>query len=526
MDMRTLSFTIALVGVALTILIGTLALFRRERGLYIYTAGFGCAVAGFLLFMGQNTLPPLLGVVAANMLVLFFQLSLAWGLRTGFDIPPYWPLRFWVYLSLWLITVTLATWGLDSYLARSAGSSLFIIIGALEYLEALRRNPRRLSALIRRAAGTAVFAFILLHGVRIVLLLSSEAPGTRLLDGNAVSLYAFSFTLFFSVFWAGLVLVIDTADLVTRLEQGNAILKEMATTDELTGLSNRHSLESIIVSEMERSVRYREALSLIIFDIDHFKRVNDTHGHQTGDAVLRRLAAITGQLIREPDSLFRWGGEEFLILAPHTDLAGAVVLAEKLRLAIAADPFAGAVPISASFGVAQWQNGDQREAWFKQADQALYRAKNAGRNRVVSFGSQDQLPVASVRLEWQKSWESGHPLVDDEHRQLLEMANNLLDLSLSGSDLALLQPQLANLLAHVVKHFADEEAVLADTGYPELAAHAALHAELVQEALLVKKKLESGDCAPGVFFDFLVSRVVTGHLLQEDVKYFPHLRAL
>jgi len=522
MDMSTLSFTIALVGAALALLVGTMAVFRRQRGLYQCAVGFIGAFTSFLLFMGQTSLPRLVGVVLANMLLLFYQLSLAWGLRTAFGIRPAWPRRFWVYLSLWLAVLADTTWFHDSWPARSTVSSLFIILGALEYLAALQRNPRSLSALIHNAARAVVLSFVLCHAARIGLLLFYDAPGTNLLDDTAINIYTFTFTLFFSVFWAGLVLGIDAADLVQRLEMGNAELKELATTDELTGLANRHSLESLIVSEMERSTRYREALSLIIFDIDHFKRVNDTHGHQTGDVVLKRLATITGQLIREPDTLFRWGGEEFLILAPHTDLPGAVVLSEKLRLAIAADPFEGAVPVTASFGAAEWRAGDSRELWFKQADQALYRAKNSGRDRVIGFSGQDQLPVAFVRMEWRPSWESGHPLIDDEHRQLMEMANNLLDLSLSQADPAAIRLPLDQLLAHVRKHFDDEEAALSAVGYPELPAHAGLHADLVQEALILRSKFEAGDCAPGVFFDFLVGRVVNGHLLQEDVKYFPY----
>ncbi len=524
MDMSTISFTIALVGAALALLVGIMAVFRRQRGLYLSALGFIGALTSFLLFMGQNSLPRLFGILLPNMLVFFYQLSLAWGLRTGSGIRKAWPRRFWVYLALWLVILIGSTWCYDSYPVRSTLSSLFIILGALEYLIVMQRNPHNLPAVIRNAARAVVLAFVLCHALRIGLILGCAVPGATLLDNSAVSAYTFAFTLFFSVFWAGLVLVVDAADLVQRLERGNMELKELATTDELTGLANRHSLESLIVSEMERSTRYREALSLIIFDIDHFKRVNDTHGHQTGDAVLKRLAAITGQLIREPDTLFRWGGDEFLILAPHTDLAGAIVLAEKLRLAIAADPFEGAVPITAGFGAAEWRAGDSRELWFKQADQALYRAKNSGRNRVVGFSAQDQLPVAFVRMEWRSSWESGHPLIDDEHRQLMEMANNLLDLALSRTEPATLQIPLDELLEHVRKHFEDEEEVLSAVGYPDRSAHAGLHAELVRKALVLKKKLEAGDCAPGVFFDFLVGQVVHGHLLQEDVKFFPYTR--
>jgi diguanylate cyclase (GGDEF)-like protein len=216
-------------------------------------------------------------------------------------------------------------------------------------------------------------------------------------------------------------------------------------------LSNRHRLEKKVEAEIQRALRYGQPLSLVIFDIDHLKHVNDTWGHAVGDQVLVRMAEVARALIREPDNLYRWGGEEFVVIAPHTDLRGAKALAEKLRRAIEEESFPGAGRVTASFGVAEWHSALDRDQWFRQADQSLYRAKNSGRNCVVCFDEGSSLPIAQVRLEWRQDWATGNAVLDDDHRRLLELANQLLDLSLSVR-----RPPTrlrgGRILAHVAEH--------------------------------------------------------------------------
>ena len=161
-------------------------------------------------------------------------------------------------------------------------------------------------------------------------------------------------------------------------------LKRLAITDRLTQLYNRHKTDIFLAEEIRRAERYQVALSILLFDIDHFKKVNDRYGHPIGDQVLVRLAVIVRESLRSNDAAGRWGGEEFLVIAPHTRLNGARRLAEKLRHRIEQGNFGeGAPTITASFGVASWQYGDNIEALIGRADQALYQAKEAGRNRVV-----------------------------------------------------------------------------------------------------------------------------------------------
>lgn len=171
-------------------------------------------------------------------------------------------------------------------------------------------------------------------------------------------------------------------DTEQQLLTSNATLERLANTDRLTGLWNRLKFEEVAQQEVGRAERYGYPLSLVFFDIDHFKEINDRHGHEIGDQVLCRLADRVREHLRDSDSLCRWGGEEFLILMPHTDRQQARQLAEKLRELISASPLLEQQPISASFGIAQLQPGELLRDLVRHADTALYRAKQLGRNRV------------------------------------------------------------------------------------------------------------------------------------------------
>ncbi len=168
------------------------------------------------------------------------------------------------------------------------------------------------------------------------------------------------------------------AELVLKTKE----LEILSATDRLTGVYNRLKLDESLGAELERSNRYGNALSIILLDIDHFKAVNDTYGHQAGDKVLCRLAALFKERVRRTDILGRWGGEEFMILCPETDIASAGALAEQLRLAIEDAPFPVGGKVTVSFGVARHKGGDTVGSVISRADEALYRAKQKGRNRV------------------------------------------------------------------------------------------------------------------------------------------------
>ncbi|MEO3692116.1 GGDEF domain-containing protein [Roseateles paludis] len=172
------------------------------------------------------------------------------------------------------------------------------------------------------------------------------------------------------------------------LDRHSQALDQQRKTDPLTGLANRHGLEASLQRAFEEWEQHQEPVSLVIIDIDHFKRLNDTHGHLAGDAVLRGLSDVVRQHIREPqDFLARWGGEEFVVVCHGCKAPQAVALAEKIRKLIEESVFEGELRATASFGVAEIQPGQTLSTLFAAADAALYRAKGEGRNRVVFAGA-------------------------------------------------------------------------------------------------------------------------------------------
>jgi diguanylate cyclase (GGDEF)-like protein len=173
-----------------------------------------------------------------------------------------------------------------------------------------------------------------------------------------------------------------------ELREANERLSQLAVTDSLTGLANRRALFETMTREIERARRHAHPLSLIMFDIDRFKAINDAYGHAAGDRVLQRVAELALAVVRSGDLLARYGGEEFLLLAPETDLSQAVQLAERIRVAQQAAEVSidhTMIRFTASFGVVSLREDDRdASAVIARADQALYAAKEGGRNRVVA----------------------------------------------------------------------------------------------------------------------------------------------
>ena len=166
-------------------------------------------------------------------------------------------------------------------------------------------------------------------------------------------------------------------------ESLEAELVKVTTVDKLTQTYNRLKLEDIMTKEMERAKRHERQLTAMLFDIDFFKKINDTYGHVAGDYVLKTIASIAKKNIREVDYLIRLGGEEFLIVAPDTTLEKAEALAERIRMAIENYKFNMMGNVTVSFGAANYKKGDVENSFLKRADEAMFLAKEKGRNQVV-----------------------------------------------------------------------------------------------------------------------------------------------
>ena len=172
-----------------------------------------------------------------------------------------------------------------------------------------------------------------------------------------------------------------------ELEEANRLLAEMSRTDSLTGLLNRRAFMEACENELHRAARTRQDCSVVMVDLDHFKEINDRHGHAAGDAVLRTAASSLRSVLRGEDLVARWGGEEFIFFLPNTDCPAALLVAEKARTTLAAVHHhidAEGSIVTGSFGVACHRDGRTLEATIAAADHALYSAKEAGRDRVMS----------------------------------------------------------------------------------------------------------------------------------------------
>ena len=294
------------------------------------------------------------------------------------------------------------------------------------------------------------------------------------------------------------------------VDRNTSRLIDLSITDPLTQAYNRGYFDVKMDEELTRIARHISPLSVISFDVDFFKRINDRHGHPIGDSVLKQLVHLAQQMVRNTDLLFRVGGEEFVLMLPDTNGSGAYVVARKIQRALRKNVHPIAGTYTASFGIAQYQPGETKEDFYQRSDSNLYAAKRNGRDLIVSDDDDILVP-----LEWDKLWESGHPRIDAQHKALVDFSNKILHAQPEE-----LLDMTKRLAAMVSAHFSDEERILEEIGYHEATQHHAIHqAELAKATSL----LERGDISSKAIFLFVLNNVVIDHMLDSDVDYFPYL---
>lgn len=224
-------------------------------------------------------------------------------------------------------------------------------------------------------------AELALMGVLAQLGYSTDDLGVMLLDATVLAVVVAP-----PIYW--LVLIPLRREYEKRLAAESAAenLSKLAITDTLTHIMNRRGITVALLDAMAQSERYSAPLCVAMADIDHFKPVNDTYGHKAGDQVLAEIAGILSDTLRMPDKVGRYGGEEFLIILPHTTLAGGRKIAERLRTAVNRWQFeinGKKIRLTVSLGVTQVRKGEDLEQLLARVDRALYSAKHGGRNLVV-----------------------------------------------------------------------------------------------------------------------------------------------
>lgn len=335
--------------------------------------------------------------------------------------------------------------------------------------------------------------------------------------------------------WLGVVLVaviVTSLWWMRRLNALNRRLQQLSVTDALTGLFNRTGLSASLPLDIERAQRYRRSLSVVLLDLDHFKRVNDEFGHLVGDQVLVEFAKLIQATVRQVDAIYRWGGEEFLIVCPETPPELVSNLTERILDGVRRHRFPTQRTMTVSAGIANLGAGDTMTSLLQRADEALYQAKTTGRDRVClapDVSPRDAVdsgdPSGLVQLVWRPAYACGNEVIDREHRALFAHANTLLAAMLGDQPVADVSAGIDVLLAGVVEHFKDEEAILAAAGFAGLDAHVGMHQQLVARAMELVALFNQGKLGLGELFQFLADDVVARHMLVEDRKYYALIAA-
>lgn len=364
---------------SLTLAVLILAAFRGRMTdyLWLWLGNLACQILGWFLISLQadvtNSATTVLGPVLVSLSYGFITqaVMLFYGYR---------PRHHWPFWPTALVLIATGIWS-DSLALRQIGLNfgfaLQIAFGAIFLLT--RRDKH--GGLRWLMGGSALIAALLLFA-RVAYIAAHFDTISAILQNNTLQSLTFSIGFILRlVFTCGFLLLIEAHhhDELTRL----------ATLDSLTGLYNRRTFIALAEAELARSQRHRQPLALLLLDLDFFKTVNDTWGHQAGDRVLTQLKAVAETCIRNHDILSRYGGEEFCLLLPETDQAGALILAERLRQSLGASPIpvneTTTIQVTASIGLVCAAPAPQLyklDDLLSRADRALYRAKHAGRNRV------------------------------------------------------------------------------------------------------------------------------------------------
>lgn len=298
-------------------------------------------------------------------------------------------------------------------------------------------------------------------------------------------------------------------------------LYKRATHDSLTGIFNRLYFKDKFSTELIENCKNGSVFSIVLFDIDYFKQINDEYGHQKGDEALIGITKLVSKLIRKSDLFFRWGGEEFLILLPGARMEEATRVSEKIRREIEKLKIKGIRKLTASFGVTQCKVDDNQESMFKRVDNSLYLAKLTGRNKVVYneeiyIGISDSL----INIDWGPFFKSGNDQIDKEHEQLISLSNEIISNCFKKDNKEEMLVLFKQLLDHVVKHFENEEKILEKYKYKEYEQHKLIHKDLAVKAKHMYESLESGIISPVTVVKYIVQDVVVGHIIKSDFDFF------
>jgi len=342
------------------------------HGLREWSLSMLAASVGALLVAGRGTLPDVVTIPLGPSL-LWLGLYLGYlGSQRFFGLTP--RIKSWLgVLAGGLLAMNWFTFVTPSFHARLwVFGSLMIVLYTVHAAVLLKQRPATFAT---RLTGGAMAVSALIQAVRLALSFTAQDDSNLLNPSTMNVVYVGSFVFMIVSISVGILLLVTD-----RLQSE---MEHLATHDPLTNALTRRQLNTVCAAELARCKRNQHSLALLMLDIDHFKAVNDTYGHQAGDRVLVQFVALVHSLLREVDKLGRYGGEEFVALLPDTSLEETRAVAERIRHAFAAASVEPACTVSIGVTTRQ-RDDDSIDTLTARADAALYRAKSGGRNRIES----------------------------------------------------------------------------------------------------------------------------------------------
>lgn len=380
----------AYIAVTLTLFLSsmTIAFYRKEKPMRIWAYAFACIALSIILFSRQNPGNPWTSLIPGNILLGTSYLLLYGGVRALYRDETVWPRQFWMYMAC----LSAATIG---FTAVSPSRTIQVVVVTLivtaifiDFRQYIRMRFSRVDPFAKKVLSGLLVINLLAFWMKAAVTCLYAGKLDVLMQNGVTSNFTFFFYLILSISWFAVMMLVDSSVLLEDMRNKNQMLEVIAKTDKLTGLYNRNWMDAHVHDFLELASRFEKPVSAILMDIDYFKDVNDQYGHLVGDQVLAMVTELVQKNVRVADKVIRWGGEEILVLMLGTNLEGAAIVAEKIRIAVRSAVHEQAGVVTASFGVAERLKEETWASWFGRIDQTLYHAKHQGRNQVATCESQ------------------------------------------------------------------------------------------------------------------------------------------
>jgi diguanylate cyclase (GGDEF)-like protein/hemerythrin-like metal-binding protein len=495
---------------------------KKEHYLLAFTLSFVLLGISYAILAYQTRLPAFFAYGVYNAVNFMSYVMILMGIRIIFDLRPVSRLAIALTLTS-LILILFFSLVVYNYVIRVVVVSSTIAFYLIEAIFDLKRAESKFPEQIKKVTLYFIYFGMTIWLVRLFVILYFGVIHNLSLNNNFQANIFMILSITISSLWFALSMWLDTQKSMNDLDEKNEQLKSLALRDQLTGLANRHYFDYDIEFLLASSKRNMTPMGMLLIDLDRFKLVNDIHGHDVGDMVLKQTAEIIRNSLRASDRAYRWGGEEFLVVLPDTDHAGMVAIAEKINQNFRNSVFDVIGSITVSIGGAEYEDGEETDFWFKRVDLSLYRAKQNGRDRHEIWVADEDLPEYFSRVEWSSQLESGNKDIDADHQLLFYYVNDLHDSITNRVPIDTIKELILRMSNHIHSHFSKEEGILFRSGYEEYIEHRSIHQRILQEYEIIASKAINGEISLAAIMSFLVEKVVLKHIVEDDGKFFNKL---